>query len=176
MPASAPNKDGELLYRLRRFDKVRQTKEALSVATGITDEAVLEGFIALNMDTTTLRALWVAPLAAVAWADGSVTDSERSMARACAGNMGLSKNGLSRPLFEQWLAKRPPHEILVLWKAYVQAVLSTQNNEDKRAIKQEVLSQARAVARATGGLLGIAAKIPPQEERMLKELDQALSW
>jgi DnaJ-domain-containing protein 1 len=163
-------KDRELLQRLRELDQARQTKEGLSAASGITDESVLEKLAALNIDSDTLAALAVVPLVAVAWADGSISDSERRSAFSKAAEMGLSKQDMSHRLFEQWLAEPPPPELLALWKGYVKAL-----GESKHVLKQGVLPRARAVAEAAGGFLAIGGKVSPAEERVLKELEQAFS-
>jgi DnaJ-domain-containing protein 1 len=168
-------KDRELLQRLRELDQARQTKEGLSAASGITDESVLEKLAALNIDSDTLAALSVVPLVAVAWADGSISDSERRSAFAKAAEMGLSKQDISHRLFERWLAEPPPAALLAAWKGYVKALSATRDGESKHALKQGVLSRARTVAEAAGGFLGIGGKVSPAEERVLKELEQAFS-
>jgi hypothetical protein len=168
-------KDQELVHRLRELDKVRKTKEALSAATGIADESVLEKLVVLHIDTNTLAALSIVPLVAVAWADGSITDSERRSALSSAAEMGLSKQDISHRLFEQWLARPPPRELIAVWNDYIKALSSTRDDQGRHALKQGVLSRARAVAEAAGGFLGLAGKVSPAEERVLKELEQAFS-
>jgi hypothetical protein len=163
-------KDRELLQRLQELDKMRQTKEGLSAASGITDESVLERLAALNIDSDMLAALSIVPLVAVAWADGSISDSERRSAFSKAAEMGLSKQDISHRLFERWLAKPPPPELLALWKDYVKAL-----GERKHVLKQRVLPRARTVAEAAGGFLGIGGKVSHAEECILKELEQAFS-
>jgi hypothetical protein len=168
-------KDQELLQRLRELDKVRRTKEALSAASGITDELVLERVAALDLDSDTLAALSLVPLVAVAWADGSISDSERRSAFSRAAEMGLSRQDISHRLFERWLAEPPPPALLAVWKDYIKALSATRDGEGKDALREGVLSRARIVAEAAGGFLGIGGKISPAEERVLKELERAFS-
>lgn len=160
---------------LRAMDAARQTKEALSAASGITDDAVLERLAALNIASESLAALSLVPVVAVAWADGTIDDKERSAALAAAAEIGLGQQGVSRQLFEQWLARKPSEELLAAWKDYVGALSGTLDDDARRELKAQTLGRARAVAEAVGGVLGIGRKISGQEEAALRELEMAFA-
>ena len=163
-----------LLRRLRETDEARSRKAALSASSGITDEAVLEKLVSLNIGSDTLAALAMVPLVAVAWADGSVDASERRAAfsRAAAAGPGAGQD-VSRQLLGRWLTEPPPPALLAAWKAYIGALSPTLSRDDRGALKAEVLGRARAVAGAAGGFLGMVGTISPDEERVLKELESA---
>lgn len=166
-------KDEELRQRLRKLDEARHKKEALSAASGITDDAAVEKLAALNIDSETLAALSVIPLVAVAWADGGIDDKERASAFSRAAEMGLAKQDVSHELCERWLAEPPSPALLAAWKDYIHARSATQDDAARRALKHGVLSRARSVAEAAGGFLGIGGKVSPAEENVLKELERA---
>jgi tellurite resistance protein len=110
----------------------------------------------------------------VAWADGSIDDKERSVAFAKAAELGLAKEDISRQLFERWLSEPPPPSLLATWKEYIGVLSASLGPEVRRALRQELLDRARAVAEAAGGFLGIARRVSPAEEDVLKELERAL--
>jgi tellurite resistance protein len=164
--------NARLRQRLRDMDQARQQKEALSTASGIADDAVLDRLAALKIDSDTLAALSLVPLVAVAWADGDIDEKERRVLLSKASEMGLGEQDLSYQLFERWLAEPPPAALLAAWKDYIGAFAGSLNSEDRWALRQELLNRARAVAEAAGGFLGFAG-ISPAEAKVLKELEQS---
>jgi len=165
----------ELRRRLRDMDQARRSKEALSAASGITDDAVLDKLAALNIGSDTLAALSLVPLVAVAWADGSIDDKERSVAFSKATEMGLGKQHIGHQLFKRWLEEPPPPALVAAWKDYIGALSASLSPDARPAFRQELLDRARAVAEAAGGILGLVRRVSPAEENVLKELEQAFS-
>lgn len=167
------SKENERLrQRLRDMDQARQNKAALSAASGITDDAVLDRLAALNIGSDTLAALTLVPLVAVAWSDGDVDDKERRVLLSKASEMGMGQQDVSYRLFERWLSTPPPAALFAAWKEYIGGFAASLNPEDRRDLRRGLLDRARAVAEAAGGFLGFAG-ISPTEAKMLKELEQA---
>ncbi len=152
--------------------EAQNNKESLSASSGITDDAVLEQLIALDIGSDTLAALALVPLVEVAWADGTMDDKERNAILQAAGDSGLS--GDSAALLDGWLATQPSSEVLAGWKDYVSALSSTLDATARESLKQELLSRARTVAESAGGILGMG-KISNEEEEKLEELGRAFS-
>lgn len=165
--------DAELRRRLREMEQARLKKEALSSASGITDDAVLGKLAALDIGSDTLAALSLVPLVAVAWADGSIDGNERGVAFSKAAEMGLDKDDISHQLFERWLAEPPPPALVAAWKDYIGALSDSLSPDARHAIRHQVLDHARAVAEAAGGILGFGRKVSPAEENVLKDLERA---
>lgn len=164
--------NAKLRKALREKEEAKNKKEALSAASGITDDVVLEQLVVLNIGSDTLAALSLVPLVEVAWADGTMDDSERIAILSAAEDAGLS--GESAALLDGWLATRPSYKVLSAWKDYVSALASTMDAGAKDKLKQELLGRARAVAESAGGFLGIG-KISSEEEDKLEELAGAFS-
>lgn len=172
----------EELFFAKENEKFRQAqlqqqesknqKEALAAASGITDNTVLEQLVALEIRSDTLAALSLVPLVAVAWADGTMDDSERRAILSAAEDSGLS--GESADLLDAWLLTQPSDKVFSAWKDYVAALTGTMDVAGRDRLKQELLSRARKVAESAGGILGIG-KISKQEEDKLNELAQAFS-
>lgn len=157
---------------MQEKEEAQNNKEALSASSGITDDAVLEQLIALDIGSDTLAALALVPLVEVAWADGTMDDKERNAILSAAGDSGLS--GDSAALLDGWLATQPNSEVLAGWKDYVSALCSTLDATARESLKQELLSRARTVAESAGGILGMG-KISSEEEEKLEELARAFS-
>jgi hypothetical protein len=165
----------DLRRKLRDMDAAKQTKEALSAASGITDDAVLERLAALNINSETLAALTLVPLVLVAWADGAIDAKERAVVFSRAAEAGVRKDDVSHKFFEQWLVERPPAALVAAWKDYIRTLSVTLSPEGRRELRAELLDRARAVAEAAGGFLGIGKKVSEAEERVLKDLESAFS-
>ena len=157
---------------LQEKEEVRDKKEALSAASGITDDAVLEQLVTLDIRSDTLAALSLVPLVEVAWADGTMDDSERSAILSAAEDSGISDE--SAALLDGWLVTQPGSEMLSAWKDYISALTSTMNTAARDNLEQELLGRARRVAESAGGFLGIGT-ISPDEEDKLEELARAFS-
>lgn len=166
-------KESEKLRKaLQEKEGAKDKKEALSAASGITDDAVLEQLIALDIHSDTLAALSLVPLVEVAWADGTMDDNERSAIQSAAKDAGLS--GESAALLDGWLATRPSYKVLSAWKDYVAELAGAMDAAAKDKLKHDLLGRARTVAESAGGFLGIG-KISSEEEEKLEELARAFS-
>ena len=150
-------------------------KELLSDLSGIRDHAVLEHLIALGISADTLAALSLVPLVEVAWADGSVDDEERDTILAAAEAAGVGRESGSAQLLESWLTIRPDPEMVTAWKEYVGALSASFSDERKEDFKQALLSRARSVAQASGGVLGFGTKVSKSERAVMDELEQVFS-
>ena len=76
-------------------------------------------------------------------------------------------------LLEGWLGHRPDGRLLEAWGEYIVGLCSKLEPSEKHALRDEVIGRARAVARATGGFLGLGNPISAEEEIVLQELEKA---
>ena len=167
--------DQALLRRLREADAAKSKKEALSTASGITDEKVLGELVALGVDSATVAALSLVPLVLVAWADGELDAKERGAVLAAAAEAGVTEGGAGHQLLGRWLATRPPHNLLAAWTDYIRAVSSTMTEQGRRDFKSDILDRARKVAESAGGFLGAGWKTSPVERDVLARLEKAFA-
>lgn len=166
----------ELRQKLIARSQTAAKKSALSAASGITDDAVLNTLVALDIRGDTLAALSLAPLVAVAWADGEIDAKERAAVLSRAVEAGLGAQDPCYAMLDQWLGTRPPPSLIASWKAYIASVSATLGPEARQALKSDILGRARAVAEAAGGgILGLGRKASAAEERVLHELSEALA-
>jgi uncharacterized protein DUF533 len=159
---------------LRAKHEGRARREALTAASGIRDDRVLDALASLGLGSETLAALSLVPLVEVAWADGAVDAKERAAILATVEQQGIPRQSPAHQLLEEWLSKPPEPRLLVTWKEYVKALASADAGA-LTALRGDVLGRARAVAEAAGGFLGLGSKISKAEEKMLQDLEQALT-
>ncbi len=166
--------DHRLTRRLIDADAARAEREAIAAATGLSDKAVIDQFIAVGLRASNLAALAVIPLVAVAWADGSVSDSERQAVLDVAGELGLERTIETLDLLDDWLLDRPPPALLEVWEAYTSGFADRLSAAGRRALREEVMTRARDVAEAQGGFLTFG-RISAAEGAVLDRLQTTLS-
>ncbi len=166
-------RDRALLQALREKTASKQRREALSSASGITDDELLDRLEELEVGTETLAALSLVPLIAVAWADGSIDIKERRAVLDAAEEKGIQAEHPAHQLLQQWLERKPDAQLLAAWKDYVATLSQTLGESAKVALKADLLGRARAVAETAGGLLGFGNKVSKSEQDALDELEEA---
>lgn len=162
--------DKRLMERLHELKTAEATREALGKASGITKPAVLDKLMELGIRAETIAALSIVPLIEVAWADGALDAKER---RAIVERVGVARDSTAGALLEAWLDRRPDPKLLDAWTHLVQAMSEQLGPAEAARLKTGLLERARAVAGATGGVLGIGSKISAPEAAMLAKLEAA---
>lgn len=163
----------QLVDKLKAEKQKALDKAGITEITGITNDAVLDKLIALKLDRETISALSLFPLIDVAWADGAVDDKERAAVLSAANASGILKGSSAHTLLEGWLKLKPAAALHSAWANYVKAMCEALKPDDKVLLKNELLGKARAVAEASGGILGMGAKISKSEADVLKKLEDA---
>lgn len=162
--------NAELRQKMLQADADKFRQDALSAATGIVDEAVLQRLMALQIGTGTLAALTLVPMVLVAWSDGVISAEERRAILAGASQAGLLAGSPALELLEAWLHTRPAPALFQAWKDYVLALTHSLTPEERRSLEASVLAQAHKVAAATGSFLGLTSPISASENALLREL------
>jgi hypothetical protein len=164
--------DKRLMERLRELQATQTTREALAKASGITEPTILDTLIRLGIRAETVAALSIVPLVEVAWADGTLDARER---RAIVERSGVAGDSTVGALLEAWLDRRPDPALLEAWIHLVQAMAQQLDAAGLARLKTDVLERARAVASATGGVLGLGSRVSAPEAAMLTRLEAAFA-
>jgi hypothetical protein len=167
--------DQRLQARLNELKAAETTRAALAKASGITEPAVLDALLALGIHAETVAALSVVPLVEVAWADGSLDGRERGAVLEGARQAGIAPGSTAHALLEPWLERRPDPKLLTAWIQLVRDIRDRLGAEEAARLKSSLLDQARAVAGASGGVLGLGAKVSSAEAAMLARLESAFA-
>jgi hypothetical protein len=164
--------DRRILERRAKLQQMAQTKASLSRVSGIHDDALLDRLIELEIRPETLATLIGIPLIEVAWADGEMDDKERKKLFEYAEKAGLRQKGLDPKIMSAWLQKKPDPALLTAWKHYIQNLCKELTAHERKALRDEVMADARTVAETSGGILGLG-RISAEEKAMLKTLEEA---
>ena len=166
------NKD-KLAAMKNKLD-AQTSREELRKASGMSDDAVLDKLVTLGLKANTIAALSLVPLIAVAWADGSIQDNERTAILQGAHGKGLEQGTDGYELLQTWLAKRPSEDLFSAWESYIKALASQLNDEQNRLLKNQIVGFAKMVAAAAGGILGFG-KVSGAEEKILERIEAAFA-
>ncbi|MFI5316031.1 MAG: hypothetical protein ACHQ6T_10025 [Myxococcota bacterium] len=166
--------DEELLAKLRAQREAERKKGELAGATGILDSAILEELVADGVGPFALTALALVPIVLMAWRHGSIDHKARSAILRAAEQRGVQSGTPQWKLVEKWLEKRPHDELRPAWEAYVKVLKKKLPPEEFAALREDVVSRAREVARLAGGFLGFAS-VSAEEKRFLALLEAALA-
>jgi cytochrome P450 len=125
----------------------------------------------LGVDRDNYRVLALLPLVYMAWADGKVQRSERSLIHRVAKLNGwLGDDGDS--LLIQWLDEPPTEDYVASGLEVLRSLAgSVPSSEDS---VESLLAYCREVATAAGSLFGERAPVTEEETRALSEIADAL--
>lgn len=162
-------KEKDDLHNKRRQQQLEalrtQEREGIAEVLDTTEELADEA-LALGFDESTAAILPMVPLIEVAWADGKVTDREASKVLEIAEKRGIQgKEALG---FLELLLEKKPSSVFFERTNRVLARILNESPED--LAKRDVIEQARAVADASGGFLGLGNRISDVEKKALDEL------
>jgi len=164
--------DRRIIEQRAKLQQMRLTRASLAKVSGIQDEALLDRLTELEIRPETLATLIGIPLIEVAWADGAMDDKERKKLFAYAEKAGMRQKGLDPKIMSSWLKKKPDPALLKAWKHYIQTLCKELGAHERKALRDEVMADARSIAEAAGGILGLA-KVSAEEKATLKVLEEA---
>lgn len=168
-------KDASVMGKLKQVFEAKITKDELRKQAGITNEAVLDRLVTLNINGHLLTAFKLLPLVEIAWADGSVDKDEARIVHEAAIKSGVPAKGPAMERMEEWLHRGPTADGRKAWFMFAEELRKTLTPAEMDAFRTELLKYAHDVARASGGVLGLFGQISPGEKRVLDEVTQALT-
>jgi hypothetical protein len=162
----------QLRDKLKATFERELTREQLKAATGITDPAILERLIALQVRGETMAAFWLYPLVEVAWADGKLDRKERDAILEAAVAGGIERGSPGYEALEAAMADGPTEARRKVWFAFAKDLNSRLDTSERRRVREDLVARARRVAEASGGLLGVA-RTSAAEQRILDAIAEA---
>lgn len=163
-----------LLREFRDKAKIEEKRKALHAVVKVKDPAIIEHLLELGVGPESIVAVALVPLAAVAWADGTLSEKERKAVLNAAAERGVKPGTANYTLLEAWLKEKPSQKLIDAWKKYTRGIWEHLTKEEQVLMRVNIVGRAREVAVAAGGFLGVSS-ISPKEEALLKELEKVLS-
>jgi hypothetical protein len=164
--------DRALIERLAELRRMAESKEVLAEVSGITNQAILERLVAMNVRPETLTALSLVPLIEVVWADGQVDEDERRAVLEQAASQGIVPAGVEYELLDRWLSQRPEESLMRAWRHYAQGLCEQLSVPQRDALKQDLLGGLQKAAEASGGFLGLG-RISSREKEVIARIESA---
>lgn len=135
------------------------------------DEELLVEFQQLGLGAEDFLAVLLLPMVQVAWADNELQAAERKMILDTSRAMSLTDDG--RAAVERWLANDPGTETAQRGHRVLRELARRQQVSLKDM--DGVVALSENVAKAAGGLFGVAFTVDQREKEVLREIAGNLS-
>lgn len=166
--------DAELIRDLQKKEAAKKAHAEMKQAAGIADDALVQELRACGYDRETVRVLHLVPLLQVAWADGEVSEEEKTHILDAAHLHGVEPGSRAHKKLESWLEHRPTDAFFRKSLKAVRAVLHALDSEQKKTRKLGLLALSKKVAAASGGFFGLGSKVSAAERTLLSEIASEL--
>lgn len=166
------NENARLLRQLREATAREEKKKEFQEYLNIENDEVLDALVELAVEPETLVAFTLVPLVEVAWADGEIQPRERDAIIKAAVERGVEEGSPTCTLLRNWLETPPNPMLLETWGGYIEELMGSLGDQMRAQMKRTILGNAKAIAEAAGGFLGIAS-ISAAEKKKLDELEWA---
>lgn len=161
--------------KLHKIFQQKMDREELRKTTGISNEEVLDRLLAVNAKGELLTAFRMYPLVEIAWADGTADAKETQAVVQAAQRMGVPAASAALQALQAWLKRGPTPDGRTAWYAFAGELRKTLTAEELAKFRQDLIDGAHAVAKASGGILGVAFEISRKEQAAIDTLSKALS-
>lgn len=162
--------DQQLILKLHREHELKDDQAALTAATGIEDQAILDELTGVQITPKTLMAFSLFPSIHVAWSNGRVETPERDAVLKGAENTGVSPNTPAYELLQSWLQRKPSAELFKAWKDFIRASRPVMSAAAFGEMHKASIQRTQEIAAAAGGFLGFN-KVSPEEKAAIAELE-----
>jgi hypothetical protein len=167
--------DREALETGRRKAADAAELHRLGEALGVSDEELLVKLREAGFGPAHVALVAVLPALEVAWSDGAVGQAERELLKEQLRlhSDGQQPSAEASAKLDDFLLTRPPNDLFDRARRAAQIALSRAGEDDRRTLATRLMAEARAVAEASGGLLGLGSVSTP-ERRALDALATSL--
>ena len=166
-------KEREVIDKMRLRAAAEEQRRRLGEKSGVADEEVLNDLQDLGYTPETVMLLHLVPLIQTAWAEGGVSDKERSLIVKAARSRGIDEGTPCDQQLNMWLSKRPSDELFEKTLRAIRTILQAQPAEAREASEKDLLSLATAIASASGGIVGFRA-VSDEERQILTHISDEL--
>jgi len=168
-------KNAEQVDKLKAVFRKKADKESISKITGVTDDKVLSRMVELQLNGELMSAFQLYPLVEIAWADGKLDDAEAAAVLGAAEKRGLATDSKAYSYLKERLAAGPSNDLRAIWRMYASELKATLPAADLEAFRKDIVELCKAVAEASGGVLGRAFTTSGSEKKALADIEKALS-
>jgi len=168
-------RDRDLIETKRRKEADAAELQLLGKALGLSDEDLVSKLRTAGFGPSHVALVPVLPALEVAWSDGAVGKAEgellKEQLRRYSDRQQPSAEASAK--LEEFLLTRPPDHLFDQARRAAQAAVARASEDKRHEITARMMAEAKAVAEAGGGLLGLGTVSTP-ERRALDALAAAL--
>lgn len=168
-------KDADLVGKLKKVFDRKLDREELRKATGIKSDEVLDRLLAVNAKGELLLAFRLYPLVEIAWADRKVDKREAQAVIDAAIKLGVPPKSAALAAIQEWITRGPTEDGRSAWYMFARELQKTLTRDELHKFRDELVAGAKAVAGASGGILGVAFEISNKEQKVLDSIARALT-
>jgi hypothetical protein len=162
-------KDQELIARMRQAAAADQARRELGAKVGFDDPALVQELEALGFTTETVVLLPLMPLVQMAWAEGGVSDAERSLILTLARSRGIVEGGAADRQLADWLTIPPGEAVFTRSTRLIRAMLAAPTPDHADLTADTLVNYCETIAAASGGVLGLR-RISAEERTLLSKI------
>jgi hypothetical protein len=162
-------KDKELIERMRQAAAAEQARNQLSAKTGLNDPALVKELEALGFSPDTISVLPLVPIVQMAWAEGGITQAERTLLMEVARERGIAAGSAADRLLADWMAREPSPEVFTRATRLIRAMLDSGAPDSAPMSVDDLIKYSERIAEASGGILGIG-RISSEERATLAKI------
>ncbi len=166
-------RDRELLEKLREELERENLRKVLAEVTGVADQELLDIMVRYGARPETISAVFLIPIAEVAWADGKLEPAEREAIVRAYEQAGVAKNSVGRELLDSWLEEPPPQDLFEAWYDFIEVAKTQYPPEEIERLKNDVVARTIEVAEAAGSFLGLTSGISHAEREVIDRVRAA---
>lgn len=160
-----------LVERCQPIQPRETSRDAMARGSGIKNPEVLDRLIAFGINPKIVSALSLVPLIEVAWADKSLDSKERRAILDWVDPPGFAPGSIEWAVLESWLTRRPAPKLFTAWAQFVQGLCEQMDRPAVAVLKEGLLERARAVASASGEVMGLRSQISCAEADVIRRLE-----
>jgi hypothetical protein len=166
-------RERELIEKMRQRAAREAEQQSLAEQVGVDDDDVLNALHDLGYTRETVTLLHLVPLLQVAWVDGSVSAEERAGILEAARLRGVEESSPANRQLLGWLDRRPAEGFFEDTLRLIGLLLHAEPAEQQARTREDLLSYANAIARASGGILGLGS-VSAEEQAVLERIARAI--
>ena len=167
----------ELIERLRQRTAQENERQEMAATLGVTDAEILNTLQEMGYTRATVSLLYLVPLVQVAWAEGSVSKSERELILEATRLRGIEAGSAAYEQLIGWLNEQPSEEFFKRTLRVISALLQALPPEQREASKRDLVAYCTQVAGISGGLAGFLSfggKVCKEERELLERITAQL--
>jgi hypothetical protein len=165
-------KDRELVEKMRQVSAAAEARRELGTKTGLPD-ADVEELQKLGFTPETVTLLPFVPLLQVAWAEGGVSDAERTLIVKLARARGIAEGSAADRQLSAWLSNRPDQQVFARASRLIGAMLEGGMGSEQGLSADDLVRHCESIAAASGGILGIN-RVSAEERALLASIAATL--